>query len=250
MEIRDKREKGWFHIDNEYLNGYGKLLGPSCTLTYITLCRFANEGTQTCFPEMRTIAEEVGLSKITVLRALKVLEEWNIIHVEKRKVKGKQISNLYTLLSKKVWKEKPSIIEIHRETEYQKVVEPSIKNDENRVSPQIRNNTNITILKEQDSSSNAQGIAEIIKSFVDNIDVKNKRFYGNTTQRKAAEFLIQEYGLETVLDAIKIIPQIKPKIPYFPSITTPHELVEKWTKIKDAIDRVKQNTSKQMEVIW
>lgn len=72
----------------------------------------------------------------------------------------------------------------------------------------------------------------IIKAF-EEVDPKNKTYYGNTTQRKAADFLFQEYGMDRVLELIRVLPDTN-KIPYFPSITTAHDLKEKWVKLEDA----------------
>ena len=77
--------------------------------------------------------------------------------------------------------------------------------------------------------------AEIIKAFED-VDVKNKRYYKNTTQREACDFLISEYGIEKVLKVIEILPKTNQQT-HFPSITSPYELVEKWQKLKDAFPR-------------
>lgn len=93
--------------------------------------------------------------------------------------------------------------------------------------------------------------AEVLKTMTDFIDPKNKLYYGNKTQRSACDFLIEEYGFENVIKAIKLLPEMKKQIPYFPTITTPIELRDKWKKIEDALLRVKVNTeSKKTEVVF
>ena len=77
--------------------------------------------------------------------------------------------------------------------------------------------------------------AEIIKE-METVDPKNKTYYGNTTQRKACDFLLDEYGLEEVKKRIVVLPKTN-KIPYFPTITTPLQLKEKWVQLQDAVDR-------------
>jgi len=135
MEIRDSRHKEWFWLDNEYLNGYAKHLGMSCTVVYLSLCRHANNQTQKCFPSMDLIAEENGISKDTVIRAVKKLEEWNIISVQRGKnVLGQQENNVYTLLAKNEWNEKPSRNMLPGN--------PGRKNTETRVAPSYCNYTN------------------------------------------------------------------------------------------------------------
>ena len=81
---------------------------------------------------------------------------------------------------------------------------------------------------------------EILKAF-ESVDSKNKTYYGNTTQRKACDFLLGEYGLEEVLKRISILPQTN-KIPYFPAINTPYDLKEKWVKLQDAVDKKRKES--------
>lgn len=143
MEIRDSRDKDWFWLDNEYLNGYAKHLGIACTVVYLSLCRHSNNKTQTCYPSMKLIAEENGISTRTVVRATAKLQEWGIIDIQKeKKSDGTQANNVYTLTSKKTWKPKPSDTESHGKKE-QKTPQPSDKNDISRVTPGIHNKTNI-----------------------------------------------------------------------------------------------------------
>lgn len=92
---------------------------------------------------------------------------------------------------------------------------------------------------------NGSLIPLVIKE-METLDPKNKRFYGNKTQREACDFLISEYGLELVLQVIRALPTLKAKIPYMPSVTTPVELRDKWVKIKDAVAR---NKAKEPEVL-
>lgn len=90
--------------------------------------------------------------------------------------------------------------------------------------------------------------AEIVKEF-ENIDAKNKKYYRNTTQRAAADFLIAEYGFEEVKKRISVLSRTN-KIPYFPSITTPAQLQDKWVQLQDAVERKrKEGISKIQEVI-
>jgi len=143
MEIRDARNKEWFWMDNEYLNGYAKFLGVSCTVVYFSLCRHADNKTQECFPSMKLIAEENAISTRTVVRATAELEKWGIVKISKsKKDDGTQANNVYTLLAKSEWKNKPSDTKSHgdRVTESD---QPSDKNDTSRVTPVIHNNTKL-----------------------------------------------------------------------------------------------------------
>lgn len=97
-------------------------------------------------------------------------------------------------------------------------------------------------------------IAQIIKE-MENIDPKNKNYYGNKTQRLACQFIIETYGYDKVIEMIQIIPTLKMTVPYFPSVTTPCELRDKWQKIIDAVNRSKVNKESKIadnlaNVIW
>jgi len=144
IKIRDNREKEWFWLDNEYLNGYAKYLGTSCTVVYLSLCRHAKNETQSCFPSIESIAEENGIHKSTVIKAIKKLEEWNIIYVErcKNKITGRQEKNIYYLRNKNCWKAKPSSI---NEPGNRVVLnsEPGSFKLKTRVAQSDHNNTNI-----------------------------------------------------------------------------------------------------------
>ncbi len=95
-------------------------------------------------------------------------------------------------------------------------------------------NSNLTKLntsaKAGKKSSYNQLGGEILKAF-EVVDPKNKTMYGNTTQRKACDFLLSEYGLEKVLKAVQILPQINKQKLYIAQITTPYELQQNWVKL-------------------
>jgi hypothetical protein len=103
FRVRDKRNKGWFWVDNEYLNVYGKFFGAIGTAIYLNLCRHADEE-QKCFPSIKMIAEELGISERTVKKYLKLFRDYRLIKVERERSKdGKWLNNVYWLLDKSEW---------------------------------------------------------------------------------------------------------------------------------------------------
>jgi len=71
-----------------------------------------------------------------------------------------------------------------------------------------------------------------------------KRMYGNKTQRQASEDLITTYGLERILNIIsKTLPKTN-KIKFFPTITTPLQLRDKFISLESAIIRYKKEQPK------
>ena len=102
----------------------------------------------------------------------------------------------------------------------------------------------------KDSEHSSQGvlIGEIIKSF-EVIDPKNKTYYGNKTQRAACEFLIGEYGVNEVKNRIALIEKAN-GTPYFPTITTPVQLRDKWVQLEKALERAgKQLQTEKVNVL-
>ena len=104
FKVRDRRNKGWFYLDNEYLNGLGKHLGPIGISVYVALCRHADDE-QKCFPSQELIAEEIGAGVRSVRNYLKKLEKHNIIRLEKvRTSDGRWLNNTYYLVDKTEWR--------------------------------------------------------------------------------------------------------------------------------------------------
>lgn len=80
----------------------------------------------------------------------------------------------------------------------------------------------------------SEEISLLIKSF-EEINPSCKNFYGNTTQRKACKDLIETYGLD---QCIKVVEKTLSKtngLQYFPTITTPLQLRDKYTSLESAI---------------
>ncbi len=92
----------------------------------------------------------------------------------------------------------------------------------------------------KDTSEQSSRIAELIKSF-EEINPACKRMYGNTTQRKACNDLIETYSFERVKEVIeKTLPKIR-GLKFFPIITTPLQLFEKWSALESAVVRHQQD---------
>lgn len=96
-------------------------------------------------------------------------------------------------------------------------------------------------VKKKEVTYNPLG-AEVIEAFVQ-VDPKNKNYYGNTNQRAACDFLIEEYTLAKVLQVIKLLPKTN-KVTYFPKIYTPCALRDSWQSLSDAFARMKNEPSR------
>lgn len=237
---RDKRQRGWFWMDNEYLNGYAKIFGPVGTAIYVDLCRHANNDTQKCFPAMDLIAKELGISRNTVSKYIKLFEKHHLISIEKeRDYKTKKwINNVYTLLDKTCWDSHAQIVGM--DSHAQMTNEPCT-NDSKSHAQQLGNketNINKTNIKETNISEHSSDeITEIIKLF-EAINPACKRYYGNITQRKACKDLIDTYGFDEISKVIAFLPKNN-STPFMPKANTPLQLWDKFQSIKDSWQQVK-----------
>jgi len=59
-------------------------LTPSDKLVYFGLVSFYNRKTKVCYPRVQTIADRVGLSKLTVYRSIARLKKLNIIQTKRK----------------------------------------------------------------------------------------------------------------------------------------------------------------------
>ncbi len=85
----------------------------------------------------------------------------------------------------------------------------------------------------EDETSSSE-IPLIIKSF-ETLNPASKKFYGNKTQREACKSLIETYRFERVISVIeKTLPKTN-GLKFFPTITTPLQLMDKWTALESAV---------------
>lgn len=71
-------------------------ISSSAVLVYKTLLEYANRSTWSCFPSIGTLAKDTKLSKRTVIRQLKVLEEKGLIlKIPRKRENNGNTSNMY-----------------------------------------------------------------------------------------------------------------------------------------------------------
>lgn len=98
--------------------------------------------------------------------------------------------------------------------------------------------------KIQASQSDAGLIIELISSF-EGVNPSFKRWYGNPTQRGACDRLIVAYGLEKLRRVVVLLKKTN-GMRFFPTITTPVQLEDKWAQLELALIRKKsEGESKQ-----
>lgn len=104
-------------------------------------------------------------------------------------------------------------------------------------------------LSKVNTETSSVEISKLIKSF-ETLNPASKRFYGNKTQRKACQDLIDTYTFERVKVVIdKTLPKTN-GIKYFPTITTPLQLFEKWSSLESAIVRYRSENNIKNKVAF
>lgn len=99
-KILDDRKQNWCWIDNEIIDNYGSVIGGLGVALYVVLSRYANSINNESYPSIGNIARKLGgLSRATVCKYLKILQENGLISIQRRYDNaGDMTSNLYTLL--------------------------------------------------------------------------------------------------------------------------------------------------------
>jgi hypothetical protein len=106
FKVRDTRKEGRYYVDNEFLNGYAKYVGWQGQCVYGALCRHARD--EKCFPSLKHLSDELGISIPSIKRGIGKLKIFNIIKTKMRlKTKLGRGSNMYYLLDRSEWKKKP-----------------------------------------------------------------------------------------------------------------------------------------------
>jgi len=260
---RDRRRKGWFWIDNDYLNGYARLFGTTGTAIYLSLCRHADNETQKCFPAIKTIAEELNTGESTVKQYIHIFEKYRIIFIQREKdpITKRWLNNVYQLNDKDEWIKPDKPLKKKRkrgqsqsltvesqsqsltvESQSQRKTEPEPTVAKSQSQPLAHKETNIynkTHSKEATPPAIADNINSLIELFKP-INPTYERLFSNKTQRDSLERLVKKFGREKIENMIKYLPQIFGKT-YAPRITTPYLLEQ---KLADLLAYIKSEKSK------
>jgi len=95
IDIRDLRDGKFLWIDKAALRLISESAGTMGVAVYSWLCYYANFKAQDCFPSITTLAYHCGVSRRTIMRAVKQLERLKAVSIERKKGKP----NIYKLLN-------------------------------------------------------------------------------------------------------------------------------------------------------
>lgn len=98
----DRREPGFYIVDNEIIEDFGTRLGVYGIAVYNVLLKFSNANGENAFPSYQTIADLLGISRPKAIEGVKLLQECGLVEKTARKSSsGDPTTNVYTLLDVK-----------------------------------------------------------------------------------------------------------------------------------------------------
>lgn len=219
-------------LDDEYLNGQARLCGIYATGVYLSLCRHASKD-QECFPSIKLISEELAISRDSVIKGIKALEDHSVITIKKARTKGGTWqNNIYVLLDKSEWSKYQVA---HSDTVDQVGVSVSPSRcqriDQVAHSDTKETHTEGNTFKETHIAT-PSAVADPVNRILELFQMKLNPTvnFGNKTQRKAIEELLQLMGENKLCRTIDYVESIKSET-YAPTITTPHQLKEKLAQL-------------------
>lgn len=199
--VKDNRP-GFYQVYNAVLKDFGSTIGPYGIALYNVLCYYAGQN-GTCFPSLTTLGDMAGMTVPTVIKYLKVLEDCELISIEKRHGEvGDNLSNLYTInnyVGMGIVNPKPaptkSPLVPHTKLDLQRVV-----NDVDTNNTYL-NNTQLPIQHAPAANGNGSGgeLRKVHRYWKQNMTGKITPLVSEQIDQ-----LLTEYGEQALLNAIKV----------------------------------------------
>ena len=162
------------------------------------------------------------------------------------------------LIERKIVTEKRNKISFQKDHDQWVELRKSVTGDTEKRNNLLRKSVNTIDNKEtitKDISEHSSQVTNFMDKLIPDVirlfevvDPKNKTYYGNKTQRAACLFLLTEYGLEEVTKRIEVLPKTN-GMPYFPNITTPWQLRDKWVQLNGQIERHQREREVKSNVV-
>lgn len=238
----------FFLIPNVVRND--KSLRPSDWMVYAVVYWFEKMRDGHCIASNRTIAASGGMGERAVSAGLERLEAAGFIRRTFKDDSHKHRLQIFALVSFS----KTTMPLFTDEIDSTTVPSSDSRQHSCAVTDsttvrQIKNNTEQPKTTATTSVAKFTALGADVLKALESVDPKNKNYYNNTSQRAAADFLVSQYGFEEVKKRIGVLAKTN-KIPYFPSITTPVQLRDKWVQLQDAVDRKRgELSSKKVKII-
>lgn len=133
------------------------------------------------------------------------------------------------------YKKEKAFLALNNEKEY--VLSNGLANAKREEYSIEENRVEESRIEETAETSSAKEISEIIDSFKE-VNISYKKWFGNKTQRSALERLLKLQSKEMILKVTALLPKTN-KMQFFPTITTPLQLEDKWSALSDALNKKK-----------
>jgi len=188
----------------------------------------------------KRIAQDSITSEYSVRKAIKELEDANLLTRTKLS-NGRVMYQVTDPVQEKVTTKTRSSFS-----------EQSQKMNTQTANPQVAKDGGISkkeykVIKNKSNTDTSNEVAMVIKLF-EKLDPKNRTYYGNKTQRAKAKFLLEEHGIDKIEKLIDVYLKFKGDR-FLPSISSPYEMVEKWSKLADFFQR-KQSEQNELVDKW
>ena len=259
-----QKENGYVPIANEIVEAFARTYFPSGERQVLDVILrktygFNKKEDKIAFSQF---TEGTGLSRRTVIYALQNLEAKRIILISKSRNKLLNNPNSYRFnkdyetwvvqnsaqqVKKNRNKAKVSSAKLRKEKGSAKLGKRVVQNSDEKVNSFAPTKDNIQRQKTIASQSDAGLISELISSFKE-VNPSFGRWYANTTQRGACDRLIATHGLEQVQKVLALLPKTN-GMQYFPSITTPVQLEDKWAALSAAMLRKKGELETKKKIL-
>jgi phage replication O-like protein O len=231
-------EDGFTQIANELLEAFTRLdASGSAWRVFMVVLRktYGFHKKEDCI-SLTQFEKMSGLTRMSVCRGLNELIELRVITAHKEGyINTYQVQKDYG-----VWSSVKPVTSNKNDTRgsIKPVTKTSNKNDTYKRKKDIstKETSKETLLDDKIDNMNNL-IAEVIKAF-EAVDPKNKNYYKNKTQREACEFLIEQYGFQEVIMRVSFLRKAH-AMDYFPVITTPVQLRDKWVSLEKAVARLR-----------
>lgn len=224
-----QKENGHTQIANEILENLARIRisGEAYQVLNVILRKTYGFNKKEDAISLSQFTNATGLSKTTLCKVIKKLEDMKLIN----KTVG-SVANVYSFnKNSDSWKPLPKRVTLPK-----KEIIITHKGNNHYPKEDIQKTvTKDTITK--DKPAEAGEIIEVIDSFKE-INPSYKKWFGNTTQRKAIRRLVDLHSLQRVLKITELIPKTN-KIPFMPTITTPLQLEDKWASLEAGLIKKK-----------
>jgi len=244
-------------------------LEPGSQVVFIWLCDYADRNTGQCYPSMKTLANDTGMSRKNVQRKLSDLEDMGLIEKEHRINNNEYNSNLYSIFIFSGTKDTPrdnlsqgggDNLSQPRDNLSQgggdNLSQPRENlthrtNPHNQPSSEVTHITDKEKYKKESTESPPSSLSkkQAIDELIDNFQPLNPNAYvlhEDKIEREAMKRMFKKHGYEKMLNTIQVLERL-PDDKYAPLVTTPLELEKKMGKVLAYIRRYERERKKEQE---